>query len=253
VGNDGGLGSTNVVIEDCLMYNFPFDKGVSVGDFNTSRGTVVRNCLIYGCLSGAMAKDNCDLSVQQCTIVENSWGLTNYNKSNPGSSTGGGITTNTFNNIVWNNGITLSLVNGSTLFADHNDLGATNWPGEGNFDADPLFVNAAQRDYRLQPGSPCLGAGRNGEDLGARFPVGAPMAPSHPSIDSISLNNGQARIRFWADSEKSYRLLYRDAVSSGAWATLEEILPAAAPRRVTVTDTLHGAARFYQLVTLPPP
>ncbi len=29
-------------------------------------------------------------------------------------------------------------------------------PGTGNIDADPMFVNPAQRNYHLQPGSPCI-------------------------------------------------------------------------------------------------
>lgn len=37
--------------------------------------------------------------------------------------------------------------------------------GEGNIDADPLFVDPTSSDYRLQPGSPCIDAG----DLVAGF------------------------------------------------------------------------------------
>lgn len=35
-----------------------------------------------------------------------------------------------------------------------------NWPGEGNIDADPLFVNPAVGDFRLQGNSSCRDAGR---------------------------------------------------------------------------------------------
>jgi hypothetical protein len=248
VGNDGSRASVNVLIEDCLMYDFPFDKGVSVGDNNLSTNTVVRNCLIYGCLSGVMAKDNCDVSVQQCTLVNNNWGFTNYNKANPGSPTGGGITTNTFNNILWNNGITISMVNNSQLYADHNDFGGTNWPGAGNIDVDPLFVNAAQRDYRLATNSPCRGAGRNGADLGARFPVGAPMALSHPRIESLRLAGGNAVIDFWADNERSYSLLCSDAVD-GTWTSITNVPTGTVPVFASVTNALQPGARFYRLVS----
>ncbi len=33
------------------------------------------------------------------------------------------------------------------------------WPGEGNIDADPRFVDPESGDYRLLPGSPCIDAG----------------------------------------------------------------------------------------------
>jgi hypothetical protein len=36
------------------------------------------------------------------------------------------------------------------------------WPGEGNFDADPLFANPALGDYHLLPASPCRNAGPPG-------------------------------------------------------------------------------------------
>ncbi len=51
----------------------------------------------------------------------------------------------------------------------------------GNFVADPLFCEPAAGDYRLQPESPCIGAGEHGENVGARlgicWPVSVEKAP----------------------------------------------------------------------------
>jgi hypothetical protein len=60
----------------------------------------------------------------------------------------------------------------------HNDAWPYPWPpdpecapGPGNFFADPLFCDEIEEDFRLEPESPCLGAGENGEDIGARIGV----------------------------------------------------------------------------------
>jgi hypothetical protein len=242
-------GAFDVRIENCMMYNFPFDKGVSVGDNNSSRGTIVSNCFIYGCLSGVMAKDRCDVSVRNCTIVGNAWGLTNYNKSSPSSPTGGGITTNSYNNIVWGNNITISMVNGSELYADHNNFGNTNWPGAGNIDVDPLFLNPGGRDYRLTPNSPCLGAGRDGADMGAHFPVGAPMVLSHPRIEAFDTSGANTVVRFWADNEKTYSLLCSPVVAGGTWVNLGNVPTGTVPRFLSMTNAIAPGSQFYRLVT----
>jgi len=241
-------GSFNVLIADCLMYDFPFDKGVSVGDNGQSFGTVVSNCMIYGCQAGIMAKDSCDVTVINCTIVSNRWGFTNYNKNGSAIYTGG-HTTN-YNSILWSNVITVSLRDGGTLTSDHSILGNTNWPGAGNFSADPLFLNQPLRDYRLQPGSPALGAGRGGATLGATYPVGAAMALSHPRIDAIEHQGASAVLRFWADNERTYSVQCSDVVSGGTWTKVADIGLANVPRRLSVTNSIPGAEnRFYRLVT----
>ena len=192
-------GSTDTLITDCIMWNFPFDKGVSVGDQNSSHGIIVSNCLIYGCNAGVMAKDLCDVSVRNCTIVGNTSGFTNYNKANPGSPTGGGIITNSYNNILWNNLTTIGMANNGQLFADHNDFGSTNWPGDGNIDVDPLFVDAAVHNYRLQTNSPVRGAGRDGADMGVTYPLGGiPMRPLR-----FTVLGSNAPVLSWIDDSQN--------------------------------------------------
>ena len=70
------------------------------------------------------------------------------------------------NCIVWNNKAVRSgtdeLYNlpagGGKTTATHCNIGG-GWPGAGNKNTDPLFVNAATRDYRLRLNSPCRDTG----------------------------------------------------------------------------------------------
>ncbi len=252
VGPGDIAGSFDVRIENCMMFDFPFDKGVSIGDRGSSFGTIVSNCFMYSCLSGVMVKDSCEASVVNCTIVDNNWGLTNYNKVNPAAATGGGITTNTHNNIIWNNGITISMANGGQLYADHNILGNTNWPGAANIDVNPIFLNPAGRDYRLANNSPARGAGRNGADLGVKFPVGAAMVLSHPRIEAYDRSGPNTVVRFWADNEKTYSLLASTQVAGAPWVKLADVGaagPTGVPRFLSATNVIAPGNQFYRLVT----
>lgn len=51
-------------------------------------------------------------------------------------------------------------------------------PGTHSISADPLFVDLAGGDYNLQSGSPCLGAGEGGVDIGALGTAGTAIPES---------------------------------------------------------------------------
>ena len=250
-----GNGSTNTIIESCLMYDFPNDKGVSIGE--GSYGIEVRNCLLYGNDSGVAVKNSpggkppCTANVHDCTIVDNDYGFRCYNKTDVNALTDGGQVTNSYNNIVWSNRFAIAqLLNGGYVIADHTDFNGTNWPGEGNIQADPLFLDAARRDYRLAANSPCIGAGRDGATLGAKYPVGAPMVPSHSYFSTITVTNGSVKLGFWVDSEKNYSVLCSDVASGGTWTKVTNVYHQMLPRFVEVTNPFAGGAnRFYRLVT----
>ena len=243
---DLGSGSVGTVVEDCLMYDFPNDKGVSIGE--NSFGIVIRNCLIYGCDSGVAVKDSCTASLYQNTFVQNDFGFRCYNKADASSPTGGGHITNSYNNILWNNLKTISLLNGSTLVAGYSDFEGTNVVGAGNIMVDPRFVNPAERDYRLSAGSPAAGTGRDGADMGARFPVGAPLAPSHPEIQSITLVGGVAVVSFYADSERTYTLQAGENID-GPWMSVINLGLRPNPQLMRITNSLSAGHQFFRLVS----
>jgi len=100
-------------------------------------------------------------------------------------------------NIFWNIDRDLHFLfftNGvMTLSVNHSILSGTNHPGMGNLSADPLFANLAgitpetiHQDLALLPGSPALGTGPNGLDMGGLVPGGASISgePDSPTTNT---------------------------------------------------------------------
>ena len=68
------------------------------------------------------------------------------------------------NTILWNDSPQEIYLFSSSITVTYSDVQG-GWEGEGNIDADPLFVNPENGDYHLQAASPCIDAGT---------PIGAP-------------------------------------------------------------------------------
>lgn len=218
LGEYGGTGepTRGVLIDSCLLRNF-IDKGVSMG---VGIEATVTNCLIYQVDTGVAVKDRSLAAIFNTTITEANCGFRGYNKADPGASSGGGFITNTFNNILWNlTNMAISLLNGSTLTADHTDLGLTNWAGEGNFSADPLFVAPGRHDYRLAANSPCLGVGRNGANLGVTLPVGG--IPAIPwNLAALTLGSNGITLTWQEDSDNEEAFEVQRSSDQATWQTL---------------------------------
>jgi len=51
-------------------------------------------------------------------------------------------------------------------------------PGTGEIHANPLFINYDNNDFRLELNSPCVGAGENGKNMGAKEATGPAVNPT---------------------------------------------------------------------------
>jgi hypothetical protein len=80
------------------------------------------------------------------------------------------------NNIIWGDG--LNIEDASTI--TYSDIWG-GWPGEGNIDSNPIYVDMSRGDYNLCSSSPCIDAGDpNIEDPdGTRSDMGV-FFPDHP-------------------------------------------------------------------------
>jgi hypothetical protein len=249
-------GSTNVFVHDCLIYDFS-DKGCSVGTataFNqpAALGIVLSNCLIYSVDSCIAVKDKSTADLFNNTLTGSKYGVRLYEKYASNGvfvANGGGRITNALDNVIWGNATNVDIATNSSMAVTYSDIGGTNFPGTGNISADPIFLNAVLRDYRLATNSPAAGTGSMSGDMGAHFAVGAPMALSHPRIESASVSNGMATVRFWADSEKSYTLQSNPNASDGTWTLVTNVPAPALPELIEVIRPVTTETLFFRLQT----
>jgi hypothetical protein len=249
-------GSTNVLVQDCLIYDFT-DKGCSVGTataFNqpAGLGIVLSNCLIYSVDSCIAVKDKSTANLFNNTLAGSKYGVRLYEKYASNGvfvANAGGRITNAFDNVIWGNATNLDIATNASMTVTYSDVGGTNFPGPGNINVDPIFRNAALRDYRLATNSPAAGTGHTSRDMGAHFPVGAPMALSHPRLESASVANGMAIVRFWADSEKSYTLQSNPNANGGTWTVVTNVPTRALPELVEVIRPVMAGNLFFSLQT----
>jgi len=71
--------------------------------------------------------------------------------------------------IFWGNSIPPIVNEDILLSVTYSDIEG-GYAGTGNIDADPMFVDPDAGDFCLQAGSPCIGAGDGGVDMGAPCP-----------------------------------------------------------------------------------
>lgn len=161
-GNGGAIScmnSSSPTIKNCIITrNSATSSGGGIFCSDSSSPILVNNVInsnLAGTYGGGISCNNSSApTIVNNTIVGNSAG-----------TTGGGIRCQNssfptvINTILWGNTSNeIYIDSGSVIDITYSDI-LGSWPGSGNINANPRFVNAASDDYHLMDSSPCINAG----------------------------------------------------------------------------------------------
>ncbi|HQO35746.1 MAG TPA: right-handed parallel beta-helix repeat-containing protein, partial [bacterium] len=119
------------------------------GDGVSCRGTAaLTNCRITANAGSGVSCSSSSLTLTNCTIAGN---------TQAGVSCSDSSLTLT-NCILWNSGDEIRGASGSSIMATFSCIQG-GWPGEGNINSPPRFMDSTNGDYHLQNGSPCIDKG----------------------------------------------------------------------------------------------
>ncbi|MBL0064348.1 MAG: CotH kinase family protein [Bacteroidetes bacterium] len=218
--NFTGNGSV-ALVEQCIVHDIS-DKGVSVGE--GAQDVTIRGCVFYNCGAGSAVKDNSIAHIFNNTIVGCDAGIECVEK-NPGLGGGHAFT---YNNIIWKSHEPFFINSTGTADIQYSLIdGMTPDASRHIFYADPLFTSEALTDYHLLPGSPAIGAGLNGEDLGAIFPVGATFNQPNELVLGVPnpfsvFKGGEESAIWWASSPSVSKINIEFSSDNGdSWTSIQ--------------------------------
>ena len=228
-GAPNGVGvylSGGAVAENCVIYN----TQASINGAIKGIGVYIDNGILRDSLVTRSRRTGYDIAdtgavylqkgtVERCTIAGNSVAISGGLYVNNASTC---IVRDT---IVWGNTTTKD---SSRLRPNMNAVGSScvlqnvctsGNVGTGGVDANPCFRDAANWDFALLPGSPCIGAGTNGRDLG--------YLQHDPTADAlgISISAYRGRDSLTVSATLSASGSYSLAGATVTWAGLEETGP----------------------------
>ncbi|HOS65526.1 MAG TPA: FlgD immunoglobulin-like domain containing protein [Candidatus Latescibacteria bacterium] len=153
--SDGGglwIGGTAIVtMMDCAVIgNSASGQGGGVFNYGTLD---ISRCVVWGNFGYSAIANRGSAFVTNCTVHGNTSSGDDFGGfcNESGNST-------LRNAIIWGNTPAQAYVLEGSLTISFSDIQG-GFGGTGNINADPLFVDAANGDFRLRPGSPCIDAG----------------------------------------------------------------------------------------------
>ena len=192
--------SCSPTISDCKISQ----SGYS-GIYASESSSLIYNCEIDNCVQSGIDAENSTLNILYCLIHDNDIGILNHVSdgdlliknctlygNNHGFSGSTGTSATILNSIIWNSTTAqISLDTGYSLNIGYCDI-QNAWPGTGNINSDPEFVEPLLDNYELLYNSPCIDTGAPSSPLdpdGTRADMGAfyfDQAGGGPVITTVS-------------------------------------------------------------------
>ncbi len=167
------LGDVSVDIRDNYFVDIDHDA-ISIEAPGAQGHPVITGNVIFRCGTGMAIKDGIDISDgAHNTIVGCRFGM-NFFAQDDAPNGGHGSFESA---IVWGNVQDVKIGARSGAVFTYSDIGGDEvFEGEGNILAEPMFLDPEAGDFSLVKGSPCVGTGFGGTDMGA-IPFGGRPDP----------------------------------------------------------------------------
>jgi hypothetical protein len=140
------VGEGDVVVDSCI---FGDAGGYSSWIDLEGRGSLrMVNCIMWGRVADIVANIAENVEIYNSTFVNDDHAI----------FCDSAVKIVLRNSILWGPPGQLDGVDPASFDVEYSDV-AGGWEGEGNIDADPMFVDPDSGDFRLRPESPCIDAG----------------------------------------------------------------------------------------------